>query len=100
MYHRTVCKNPSLTLSEKDIQDVVSILKEMIKPGSIKKYAHYTKYQEPFEHCLQHIHEINHIENYKTTDVSVPPFIEDDKTLLVKPKSKSILELFSKVKKI
>jgi hypothetical protein len=100
MYHRTICKNPSLTLSEKDVQEACLILKEMIKSGASKKYSHYPRYKEAFELFILHVHEINHIQHYQTSDPIVPPFMEDDKTLLVKPKSKSILELFSKVKKI
>ena len=100
MYHRTVCKNSTLLLTDKDKKEVCAIIKEMIKPDSCKNYQHYQRYQEPFEHLLTHIHEIIHIQQYETTEATVPPFIEDDKTLLVKPKSKSILELFSKVKKI
>lgn len=100
MYHRTVCKNPTLSLSEKDVQEVHLILKEMLKPSASKKYVHYNRYKEPFDLFIHHIHEINHIQHYETMVPTVPPFMEDDKTLLVKPKSKSILDLFSKVKKI
>lgn len=100
MYHRTICKNPSLTLTEKDVQEACLILKEMIKSGACKRYSHYPRYKEAFELFILHVHEINHIQHYQTSDPVVPPFMEDDKTLLVKPKSKSILELFSKVKKI
>lgn len=100
MYHKTVCKNHTLTLNEMDVLAVHSILKEMIKPGASKKYSHYNRYKDAFEICIHQIHEIKHIQHYETTEPSVPPFMEDDKTLLVKPKSKSILELFSKVKKI
>jgi hypothetical protein len=100
MYHRTICKNPTLILSEKDKKEAYAILKEMIKPDASKKYIHYAKYQEPFDLILTQIHELTHIQHYPSPEVSVPPFIEDDKTLLVKPKARSILELFSKVKKI
>ena len=99
MYHRTVCKNATLVLSEKDKRDVCTITKEMIKPDAYKNYQHYQKYKEPFEIYLSHMHEIIHIQHYETTETAVPPYMEDDKTLIVKPKSKSILELFSKVKK-
>lgn len=100
MYHKTVCKNHTLILTEKDIQDACGIIKEMTKPGACKKYSHYSRYKEAFELFIHHVHEINHIQHYEVTEPIVPPFMEDDKTLLVKPKSKSILELFSKVKKI
>jgi len=100
MYHRTVCKNHTLTLTEKDIQEVHLIIKEMIKSGAYKRYSHYDRYKEVFEQCVLQIHEINRIQHYETMEPTVPLFMEDDKTLLVKPKSKSILELFSKVKKI
>ena len=100
MYHRTVCKNALLTINEKDKKDICLITKEMIKPDASKQYLHYEKFREPFESYLSHMHEIIHIQNYTNTETSVPPYMEDDKTLLVKPKSKSIQELFSKVKKI
>lgn len=100
MYHRTVCKNHTLTLTEKDIQEAHLIVKEMIKPSAYKKYSHYHRYKESFDIFIHQIHELNHIQHFETTEPTVPPFMEDDKTLLVKPKSKSILELFSKVKKI
>ncbi len=100
MYHKTVCKNSTLLLTEKDKKEVCIIIKEMIKPEASRHYQHYHKYQEPFEIFLSQMHEIIHIQHYETTEATVPPFIEDDKTLIVKPKSKSILELFSKVKKI
>lgn len=100
MYHKTVCKTHTITLSEKDIQEAQHIIKEMIKTGASKKYSHYDRYKEAFDFFLHQIHDIKHIQHYETTEPNVPPFIEDDKTLLVKPKSKSILELFSKVKKI
>jgi hypothetical protein len=100
MYHRTVCKNSTLILTEKDKKDVCTITKEMIKPDAYKNYINYHKYKEPFEQYLTHMHEIIHIHNYTTSETTVPPYMENDKTLIVKPKSKSILELFSKVKKI
>jgi len=100
MYHRTVCKNQSLPLSEKDVQEVYTIIKEMIKPGANKKYPYYNRYKESFELYVSHLHELKNIQHYELIEPTVPPFMEDDKTLLVKPKSKSILELFSKVKKI
>ena len=100
MYHRTICNHPDIELTEKDRKEVYDILKLMMKSGASTHYANYARYQEPFEQCLQQIHEITHIQQYEPVHDGVPPFIEDDKTLLVKPKSKSILELFSKVKKI
>jgi hypothetical protein len=100
MYHRTVCKNHTLTLTENDVQDAQLIVKEMIKPNAYKKYSHYNRYKEAFDQFIHHVHELKNIQHYETTEPTVPPFMEDDKTLLVKPKSKSILELFSKVKKI
>jgi len=100
MLHRMICKNPSLILTEQDKKEVYLILKEMIKPDASKKYIHYNKYQDAFDALVVHIHELNHIENYPSPDNTVPPFIEEDKTLIVKPKSISIVELFSKVKKI
>jgi len=102
MYHRTVCKNPGLKLTEENRKESMDILKEMLKPNASKKYLHYSKYQESLEECLLQIHEANHIQYYISDDVIVPPFIEDDKTLLVKSrtKTKTILELFSGVKKI
>ena len=100
MYHKTVCKNHTISLTEKDIQEACIIIKEMTKPNASKKYSHYSRYKEAFELCINHVHEIKHIQHYEPTEPTVPPFIENDKTLLVKAKSKSILELFSKVKKI
>jgi hypothetical protein len=100
MFHKTVCKNSTLLLTEKDKKEAYNIIKEMIKPDAPKKYAHYQKYEESLESFINQIHEITHIQHYKTTETTVPPFIEDDKTLLLKEKSMSIIELFSKVKKI
>lgn len=100
MYHKMVCKNATLDLTENDKKEICVITKEMIKPEASKHFQHYHKYKEPFEAYLNHMHEIIHIQNYTNTETSVPPYMEDDKTLLVKAKSKSILELFSKVKKI
>ena len=100
MYHRTVCKHSTMILNEKDKKDICLITKEMIKPDAFKQYQHYEKFKEPFETYLSHMHEIIHINHYELGEPIVPPYREDDKTLIVKPKSKSILELFSKVKKI
>jgi hypothetical protein len=100
MYHRTVCKNHTLILSDKEIQDAILIVKEMIKPGGSRKFQNYDRYKDALDLFLLHIHELTHIHHYDQKEPTVPPFMEDDKTLLVKPKSKSILELFSKVKKI
>jgi hypothetical protein len=100
MYHKTICKNSSLTLSEKDLQEAQTIMKEMLKPGASKKYAKYSQYKDAFDLFTLHIHEVKNIQHYESQEPTVPPFMEHDKTLLVKPKSKSILELFSKVKKI
>jgi hypothetical protein len=100
MLHRMICKHPSLVLTEQDKKEVCLILKEMIKPDASKTYIHYTKYQEPFDVLVLQIHEINHIQNYPAPDNTTPPFIEEDKTLVVKPKAMSIVELFTKVKKI
>jgi hypothetical protein len=95
-----ICKENTLVLTEKDKKDVYGILKEMMKSDASKNYVHYPKYKDPFDALVSQIHEINHIQNYQTTDTDVPPYIEEDKTLLLKPKSLSIVELFSKVKKI
>lgn len=100
MHHRMLCKNPTIDLTEQDKKEVCLILKEMIKPNACKTYSHYAKYQEPFDALVSLIHEINHIQDYLPPENSVPPFIEEDKTLVVKPKTASIVELFSKVKKI
>ncbi len=100
MHHRTLCKNSELILTEPDKKEVCLILKEMMKPDASQKYIHYATYQKPFEEFLVNIHEILHIEHYPAQDNTSPPFIEEDKTLILKPKSLSIVELFSKVKKI
>lgn len=100
MFHKTVCKNSTLLLTEKDRKDAFKIIQELLKPDASKKYTLYVKYEDALETFLSHIHEITHIQNYQTSEISVPPFMEDDKTLLLKEKSKSIIELFSKVKKI
>ncbi len=102
MYHRTVCKNPTLILTDDNRKEALSILKQMMKPDAVKHFIDYSKYKEPFEELLMQIHELTHIQHYTSMEVVVPPFIEDDKTLLVKSrtKTKTILELFSGVKKI
>ncbi len=100
MHHRMICKNANLILTDQDKKEVFSILKEMIKPDAPKKYKYYSKYQEPFDALVTHIHELNHIQDYPAPEATVPPYIEEDKTLVVKPKATSILELFSKVNKI
>jgi len=99
MHHRTLCKQ-SLVLTDSDKKEVCLILKEMIKPDASHKYIHYATYQKPFEELLLQIHEIIHIERYPAPENTAPPFIEEDKTLLINSKSLSIVELFSKVKKI
>lgn len=100
MHHRMICKNAEIVLTDQDKKEVYAILKEMIKPDAPKKYKPYSTYQEPFDVLVSQIHELNHIEHYPAPDNTVPPFIEEDKTLVVKPKSISIVELFSKVNKI
>ena len=83
MHHQMICKNTTLVLTDQDKKEVKLIVKEMIKPDASKQYTHYEKYKEPFDAFMRQIHEINHIENYRITDTEVPPFIEDDKTLLL-----------------
>ena len=100
MHHRTLCKNSTIVLTEQDKKEVCLILKEMIKPDASNKYTNYKTYQQPFEELLLHIHEIINITHYPPPENTSPPFIEEDKTLLMKPKSLSIVDLFSKVKKI
>jgi hypothetical protein len=99
MYHRTLCADPSLNMTEKDRKEACSILTAMIKPGASTHYAPYEKYRELVEGCIQQIHEITHIQHYEIKNIEVPPYTEMDKTLLIKPKSKTIVDLFSKVKK-
>jgi hypothetical protein len=96
MYHQTLCAD-RLILSEKDKKEACSILTAMIKPGASTHYAHYERYREVVDACLQQIHEITHIEQYEPMNTGNPPYIELDKTLVVKPRT--ILELFA-VKKI
>ena len=67
MYHRTVCKNPTLVLQDKDIQEAQQILKEMIKPGASKKYIHYQRYKEALDQCIHQLHELKHIQHYEAT---------------------------------
>ena len=100
MYHRTLCVDPRLVLTEKDRKEAHAILTAMMKPGASTHYAPYEKYHTLVEQCIQQIHEITHIEHYEITHEGTPPYMEMDKTLVVKPKSKTILELFSTVKKI
>ena len=99
MYHRTLCNDSSLPMTEKDRKEACSILTAMIKPGASTHYAHYEKYRELVDECIQRIHEVTHIQHYEIANIEIPPYTELDKTLLIKPKSKSIVELFSKVKK-
>jgi len=99
MYHQTLCPD-RLILTEKDRKEAHAILAAMIKPGASTHYTHYDRYRDLVEQCIQHIHEITYIEQYETKNEGNPPYMEQDKTLLVKPKSKSILELFSHVNKI
>ncbi len=99
MYHQTLCTD-RVVLTEKDRKEACTILASMIKPGASTHYAQYERYRDLVETCIQHIHEITHIEHYETTHTGNPPYMELDKTLVVKPRNKTILEMFNAVKKI
>jgi hypothetical protein len=82
--------------------EVITVFHSMLQPNASIKYSLYHLYEEPFHKFASDITKITKIMNYSCdTTLPDPPFMEDDKKILLKPKLKSITisEMFNKVNK-
>ena len=101
-----ICKNTEKEYTKEDIyynrKEIIFIFNKMIAEDAETKYPDYDLYKDIFQTFAFDIIEKNNISNFKTQDTSFIPFIENDKKLLVRPKSKtrSVIDMFSKVEKI
>ncbi len=82
--------------------EVITVFHSMIQANASTKYPMYHLYEESFYKFANDITKINKIITH-THDVTLPepPYMEDDKKILVKPKTKSttITEMFHKINK-
>jgi len=104
MYYSTICKNSKKEYTKEDItynkKDIIYIFNKMIADDAETKYPEYESYKSIFQTFAFDIIEKNNILNYKSQTHTFQPFIENDKKLLVRPKSKTIIDMFSKIEKI
>jgi len=104
MYYDTICKSVKKEYTKEDIhynhKDIIFIFNKMIAPDAETKYPDYPLYKDIFQTFAFDIMEKNKIQNYKEQQHVFQPFEENDKKLLIKPKSRSIMDMFSKVEKI
>jgi hypothetical protein len=104
MYYDTICKNIQKEYTKEDIhynrKEIIFIFNKMIAADAETKYPDYELYKDIFHTFAFDIIEKNNILNFKTQGHTFQPFIENDKKLLVRPKSKTVIDMFSKVEKI
>jgi len=99
-----LCKNSNKEYTKEDIvynrKEIIYIFNKMIADDAESKYPDYELYKDIFHTFALDIIEKNNILNYKSQTHTFQPFIENDKKLLVRPKSKTIIDMFSKIEKI
>jgi hypothetical protein len=104
MYYDTICKTVKKEYTKEDIhynrKDIIFIFNKMIAPDAETKYQDYALYKDIFQTFAFDIMEKNSILNHKEKGHVFQPFEENDKKLLIRPKSRSIIDMFSKVEKI
>jgi hypothetical protein len=104
-YELIINKNVSSILKENEEynkNEVITVFHSMVQKNASTKYPFYHLYEEPFHKFATDITKISKIINHKFEDIIPdPPFMEDDKKILVKPKTKttSITEMFNKINK-
>lgn len=96
--------NVSSVVKEKyNKNEVITIFHSMIQANASTKFPLYHLYEEPFENFAIEITKISKIINHiNDPTLPDPPFMEDDKKILLKSKSKSIsiTEMFNKINKL
>jgi len=104
MYYSTICKTSKKEYTKEDItynkKDIIFIFNKMIADEAETKYPDYETYKAIFQTFAFDIIEKNNILNYKFQEHVSQPFVENDKKLLLRPKNKTIMDMFSKVEKI
>jgi hypothetical protein len=108
MYYELIInknKNVSTNLKEKEEynkNEVITVFHSMIQANASTKYPMYQLYEESFYKFATDITKISKIINHKDdNNVPEPVYMEEDKKILVKPKTKttSITEMFHKINK-
>jgi hypothetical protein len=104
-YELIIHKNVSTLEKEKDEynkSEVITVFHSMIQNNASTKYPLYHLYEDTFYKFANEVTKIGKIINHKH-DVNFPEplFMEDDKKILVKPKTKTttISEMFNKIHK-
>ena len=102
MINKNISSNYVIPKEEYDRNEVITIFHSMIHPNASTKFPLYHLYEDTFNDFTSNITKINKIINHKTEiDIIEPIFMEEDKQILVKPKTKttSITEMFNKINK-
>ncbi len=103
-YEFMINNNDSSSKKDKEYNknEVITVFHSMIQSNASTKYPMYHLYEEPFLKFANDVTKISKIINHKQ-DITFPEpvFMEDDKKILVRPKSKSvsISEMFHNIQK-
>lgn len=82
--------------------EVITVFHSMIQNNASTKYELYHLYEDSFNKFANDVTKISKIIHHKyDTTLPEPVYLEDDRQILVKPKSKSvsISEMFQKINK-
>ncbi len=108
MYYELMINKNNISFQTKEEKqeynknEVITVFHSMIQTNASTKYPMYHLYEEPFYKFANEVTQISKIINHiQDTTFPDPPFMEDDKKILVKPKSKTntITEMFNKINK-
>ena len=95
-----ICNNKDnlMQYNEEDISrnshEIITIFNSMIQPNASTKFNLYNLYKEPFENFAYESLQINRVLNHHV-ELTLPEYKEEDRKILVKPKPKSVVELFN-----
>jgi hypothetical protein len=100
--NKNISTNYVIPKEEYNRNEIITVFHSMIQPNASTKYPLYHLYEDSFNQFTTNITKISKIINHKTEiDITNPIFMEEDKQILVKPKTKttSITEMFNKINK-
>lgn len=102
MINKNISSSYENPKEEYNRSEVITVFHSMIHPNASTKFPLYHLYEDTFNQFTSNITKINKIINHKIEiDITEPIFMEEDKQILVKPKTKttSISEMFNKINK-
>jgi hypothetical protein len=100
--NRNISTNCLIPKEEYNRNEIITVFHSMIQPNASTKYPLYHLYEDSFNEFTTSITKISKIINHKPEiDMINPIFMEEDKQILVKSKTKitSITEMFNKINK-